>query len=195
MAATNPTKIVGRWREGVALDYHTVSSTFIGYNEFGYPMFDTERSELGELVYRLKSKRDESVIAELAETASNFVASWNPEVKVIVPVPPSRPRTRQPVFLIAEVLAGHLRIPVRNCIVRVKEVPELKNIDDLHKRIELLQGAYSVEQAVVEGQKVLLLDDLFRSGATMNAVAEALYKQGRAAEVFALAMTRTRSKT
>jgi hypothetical protein len=36
--------------------------------------------------------------------------------------------------------------------------------------------------------------DLFRSGATMNAITGALYDQGRARDVYALTLTRTRSK-
>lgn len=45
----------------------------------------------------------------------------------------------------------------------------------------------------VEGRKVLLFDDLFRSGATMNAVTDVLLKKGGAPKVFALTLTRTRS--
>ena len=39
-----------------------------------------------------------------------------------------------------------------------------------------------------------VFDDLFRSGATMNAVTSALYDQGHARDVYALALTRTRSR-
>lgn len=37
-------------------------------------------------------------------------------------------------------------------------------------------------------------DDLFRSGATMNSITVALHEQGHASDVFALTLTRTRSK-
>lgn len=46
----------------------------------------------------------------------------------------------------------------------------------------------------MEGRKVLLFDDLFRSGATMNSITAALLEKGQASEVFALTLTRTRSK-
>ncbi len=46
---------------------------------------------------------------------------------------------------------------------------------------------------VVQGKGVLLFDDLFRSGATMNAITAALYDEGGAGNVFALTITRTRS--
>ena len=39
-----------------------------------------------------------------------------------------------------------------------------------------------------------MFDDLFRSGATMNSITVTLYEQGHASDVFALTLTRTRSK-
>jgi hypothetical protein len=49
---THPKEIEGSWDRGYVLDAHTISSTMIGYNEFGHSEFDTVRSPLGELVYR-----------------------------------------------------------------------------------------------------------------------------------------------
>ena len=95
----------------------------------------------------------------------------------------------------ADGLGTHLGIPVRSdAITRVKDLPELKNVYDYDARIRLLAGAHNVDASVVAGQSVLLFDDLYRSGATMNAITQALYEVERAAEVFALAITRTRSK-
>jgi competence protein ComFC len=46
----------------------------------------------------------------------------------------------------------------------------------------------------VAGRKVLLFDDLYRSGATMSSIAAALHDQGGSGDVFALTVTRTRSR-
>jgi competence protein ComFC len=54
MTKFTPRKIIGKWRDGVALDLHTLSSEFIGYDEFGHARFDTVRSPIGELLYKLK---------------------------------------------------------------------------------------------------------------------------------------------
>jgi hypothetical protein len=35
MAEFRPRQIIGKWREGFALDVHTISSIPIGHNEFG----------------------------------------------------------------------------------------------------------------------------------------------------------------
>jgi predicted amidophosphoribosyltransferase len=59
--------------------------------------------------------------------------------------------------------------------------------------LELLEGAFSTQGDKVEGQDVLLFDDLYRSGATMNATTSALLSGGQAANVYAFALPRTRS--
>lgn len=196
MANIKPMRIPGRWREGFVLDYHTQGSTYIGDDEYGHPMFDTKRSEVGELLYRLKYRSDSSVLEELVVTAARFVQSWNPGATVIIPVPPSRSRRpQQPVHVIAEALGKQVGIPVAlNGVTRTKETPELKNVYAYDERLRLLEGAHAVEASVVSGQRVLLFDDLYRSGATMNAITAALYDQGGVVDVYALALTRTRSK-
>lgn len=195
MSDVNPMRIPGRWREGFVLDHHTLGSTYVGDDEFGHPVFDTKRTELGDLLYRLKYRSDKTAVSDLVTAAVGFLQSWNPGITVIVPVPPSRRRPEQPVLLLADGLGRHLGIPVRNdAVTRTKDIPELKNVYDYDARIRLLADAHDVDASVVAGQSVLLFDDLYRSGATMNAITQALYEVGRAAEVFALAITRTRSK-
>jgi hypothetical protein len=57
-----PISLIGNWLEGFALGLHTISSEFSGYDEFGHEVFNTKRSEIGELLYRLKYK-SESITA------------------------------------------------------------------------------------------------------------------------------------
>lgn len=195
MANVRPMRIPGRWREGYVLDYHTLGSTYLGDDEYGHPMFDTKRSDVGELLYRLKYRSDSTGLDELVDTAASFVRSWNPGVTILVPVPSSRARAQQPVDIIAEALGRKIDILVAPAgVVRVKETPELKNVYAYDERLRLLEGTHSVEASVVRGQRVLLFDDLYRSGATMNAIAVALYDEGAVADVYALALTRTRSR-
>ena len=61
----NPMKIPGRWREGYVLDFHTLGSTYLGDDESGYPVFDTKRTELGDLLCRLKYRSDVAVLEDL----------------------------------------------------------------------------------------------------------------------------------
>ena len=112
---------------------------------------------------------------------------------MIVPAPPSKARAVQPLFQIADELGGLLGLPVDKTSVRkTKATPELKNVDRA-QRLELLAAAHSIEGSAFRGRRVLLLDDLYQSGATLNAIARLLKEAGGTAAVVALALTRARS--
>ena len=114
---------------------------------------------------------------------------------IIVPVPPTRTyRKLQPVARLADGLAAKLKIPAAHDAIRKqKQFAELKNVYDAEERRKLLEGAFVVNASRVKGHRVLLVDDLYRSGATMNAIAEVLLRSGATA-VFAFALTQTRSR-
>jgi predicted amidophosphoribosyltransferase len=114
---------------------------------------------------------------------------------IIVPVPPTRAyRKLQPVARLAEELGTRLKIPVAHDAIRKqKQFSELKNVYDGEERRKLLEGAFVVNASRVKGHRVSLMDDLYRSGATMNAIAEVLLSSGATA-IFAFAFTQTRSR-
>lgn len=51
-------KLEGSWDLGYALHKHTLSSVYLGDDEYGHPRFDTTRSEPGESLYQLKYRGD-----------------------------------------------------------------------------------------------------------------------------------------
>lgn len=115
---------------------------------------------------------------------------------IVVPVPPSRQRPVQPVRLLGDGLAKRLGLEfAADCVRKIRDLPQLKDVHDYDERTKLLHGAHAIDRSRVVRQRILLFDDLYRSGATLNAVAEVLYDEGGAAEVFALTITRARSKT
>lgn len=189
----SPRAMLGAWDDGRSLDRHVRSSEFLGYNEYGHPQFDTTRTELGELLYRLKYRDDQSAIALIAQVTCDFVREWNPGIDMIVPAPPSKARAVQPLFQIADEVGRLLSVPVdRATVHKTKATPELKNVDHA-QRLKLLIGAHSIEGDALRGRRILLLDDLYQSGATLNAIARLLKETGGASAVFALALTRAGS--
>ena len=191
--ATHPMRIPGSWKEGYVLDYHTKSSDLLGYNEYGHPRFDTVRTEVGELLYRLKYKGRKDALEGLVTVAAAFIRSWGPSIDAIVPVPPSRVRAIQPVLLLAAGLAKELDVPLRDVVQRGRSPKQLKDVFDYHERIKLLANVHNVTSTALRGKSVLLVDDLYRSGATLNTVTEALRAKGKVSAVYAFAPTRTRS--
>jgi competence protein ComFC len=193
MAAINPQRIRGRWVKGIALDIHTIKSTYLGVDEHGHDIFDTVRSELGELLVRLKYRGDQSAAPEIIAAAVRYLEPHRHKFDRIIPVPPSAARVVQPVIILANGIGAALSVPVIDCIRTTREATQLKGITDLKHRRELLDGLHEVDPIHTEAANILLFDDLFRSGATMNAVTDVLTRQGKAASVRAFTITRTRS--
>ena len=192
MTKTNPRKIDGPWADGRVLDLHSTGSEFLGYDEYGHEQFDTRRTDVGELLYRLKYRNDASALDEIGAVAEKFIRTWRIKFDVIVPAPPTRTRRVQPLYQIADELARRFNVPVVKAVSKkAAGAAELKNLREYHERQAVLQDALTVNGRAIAGKRVLLLDDLIRSGATLGAVAAAL-TEARAAIIFAFALTKTR---
>ena len=189
-----PSRITGLWDDGYALDFHTTGADFLGYDQFGHPQFDTHYTELGGLLHKLKYGSDSAAALPLVRVAAEFVRAWKVNVDVVIPVPPSRPRPAQPLIDVARRLAAELDLELDSqSLKKTRETPQLKGVDDFSARAKLLAGAFSAQGTGLNGRRVLLFDDLFRSGATLNAITKTLKDSGAAA-VYALTLTRTRSR-
>jgi len=195
---TNPRTITGSWTHGWALDVHTIRSIPLGPDEWGHEMFDTTRSEIGEAVYKLKYKGDRTQVAPIAQTLAAFVRS-KPEmadVCAILAIHPSNPALPfQPVPAIAAAVGAALGKPVpTDYLQKIKQTTPLKGMSDKQKRHEELEGAFRVTDDRFAGKHVLLVDDLFRSGETLNAVSAALLSGGKVAKISVVTATITRSR-
>ena len=193
MAQFQPHEIFGKWNRGYALDVHTLSSIPAGEDEFGHPQFDTTRSEIGELLYRLKYRSDTSAVNEIVDAVQHLLTQWRPGVEILVPTPASSPRAIPPVLVLAKAISIRMGIPLVDCVKKTRETQSLKNVDDPAERRKMLDGLYDLEPSLTRGKRVMVFDDLFRSGATMNAITSLLLGKGMAKAVSALAITKTRS--
>lgn len=190
-----PTMIDGPWNIGYTMDVHVVSSEYLGDDPNGSPQFNTVRSELGELLFQLKYRGDRAASATLARAAMEFVTAQRWSVDVVVPVPPTKVRSFQPLAAIAGELASGLGAQLdTTTLTKVKDTPELKNIQDLDERASALAGAFQVNGAALAGKRVLLIDDLYRSGASLREAAQTLRASAGTASIAALALTRTKNR-
>ena len=193
MVEIHPQRIRGKWRSGYALDFHTTSSSPIGENAYGHMQFDTVRPPVAELLYRLKYRSDESVVADISSVAAAFLRQQGKGFDLLIPVPPSAVRRLQPVVLLAQTIGAAIKVPVAFCVTTTRATGQLKDITDPDERAEALAGLYAVDARQTRGKTLLLFDDLFRSGSTLNAITSLLQAEGSAAHVDVLTVTRTRS--
>lgn len=193
MIEIHPREIKGSWDLGYVLDVHTISSTMIGHNEFGHPEFDTLRSPLGELVYRLKYRADKGVIPAIVEAIVGFVRPYDLRPDVVVPIPPSKQRAFQPVFEVGTELSKALGIAFNATSLKKSQATvQMKDVGDFYARVAALEASLVCDRGLAD-RSVLLLDDLFQSGATMNVAARILKSQGSVKRVCVIALTRTRN--
>lgn len=189
----HPQGIKGPWQTGIVLDWHTVASQVIGQNEFGHPIFDNTRSEIGELLYQFKYRGDQKALQQIVRATIECLGDKvKGIIDMILPVPPSNP-TRTVTSQIAQGLAKELHVGFsRTALTKSKNTNELKSVTDPEERRKVLEGVFKADKQQLEGKSVLLVDDVYRSGATLSAATEAVTSQGKAKVVYVLAITRTR---
>lgn len=186
-------EIKGAWKKGLAYDVHTLSSTYLGPDEFGHNRWDSTRSEMGKLVYQLKYKNDKSAVGKIVDLITGKIKGIE-KFDFIIPIPSTnRNRPYQPVEEIAKELGRRKRVKVLNLLGKKAGSAELKNVDDPKEREKLLKNRIHIlGDSDISGKTVLLLDDLYRSGATLSAATDVLYKKSKVDSVIVLTMTKTR---
>lgn len=188
-------ELKGNWKRGFAYDVHTLDSVYMGVDEHGHDSWQTTRSEMGELLYRLKYQGDVSVVGQIVDMLGKYKGLET--MDAIIPVPSTnKQRKIQPVLAIAQALAKRINVPVLdNVLQKQTGGQELKNIDDPQERQALLKTSLTLNpKANLAGKNILLLDDLYRSGSTLTVATDILYQQAKVKNVFVLVMTKTRSK-
>lgn len=170
----------GPWRLGWALGFH---SRFSGS--------EWSRSGVGDLAYRLKYNDDLSVLTTLIEQTLELLQA-HPELAQadsIVPVPSTTERKIQPVMAYCEALAGKINLPVLALITKVHQTRPQKEMRTLAQKRGNVRGAFKLTAAVKE-RRLLLVDDLFDSGSTLEEIT-CLLQKGGATSVNVLTITRT----
>jgi ComF family protein len=137
---------------------------------------------------------------DLAPTMGRWMANAGREIlhdaDAIVPVPLHWRRQWARRFnqsaLLAEIVADSSGVPVRQqALKRVKATPQQVGLSQ-SARAQNVQGAFRVPpegKAEVAGRRLILIDDVLTSGATMDACARALLRAG-AVQVDALVFAR-----
>lgn len=101
----------------------------------------------------------------------------------IAPVPLHSLKEREREFNQAEILAGHLsaatKIPLNTKLLRRVTPTMTQTRLTKQQRAENMRGAFAVHPGMkLSGEKIILVDDVFTTGATTSACAKALRKAG-----------------
>ena len=152
--------------------------------------------ELRELLQLLKYGGVRSVARPLGDRLAQSLAQLAPEFEaspaavLVVPVPLFRPKARERGYNQAGLLAEHALASLRRrrpqhrlalaprVLLRVKPTASQFGLNPRQRR-ENLRGAFAVpEPKLVLGRTILLIDDIFTTGATARACATVLRRAG-----------------
>ena len=120
------------------------------------------------------------------DEVKNFLAKVN--LATFVPLHESRLKKRgynQTELIFSDWLKS-MNLPAKNLLLRTKATPHLYKYNP-DERKEILKGAFSLIDGVeVAGKNILIVDDIFTTGATAAGCAEVLKNAG-AAKIFVMA--------
>lgn len=158
------------------------------------PGDDEPKEGPGRLMHDLKYAGVERFAERLAWLMARRVRD-RPELRaaqVIVPIPPTDPEAeRSPATLLAEALGPLIDRPVAHALRSTRDRPPQKGLTSGEGKRANVAGAFQcVGSGEIEGRAVLLVDDIFDSGATLEEAGRVLRRAG-AADVSLLTAVRT----
>lgn len=193
----NVKEIVGVWDKGFSLDKHKIRSICTGHNEHGYPKFDTLRTDIGEALFQLKYRSDFSKCDVIAQSINDHIIPLLPFISFIIAMPASKVRKKQPVIEIAEALSHLTDKPcINDILLKLKNTPEMKDIPDRQTRIDTLLDAFELNNDAIaiklpaKNYNVLIIDDLFDTGTSLEAATRKLRECDKIGKIFVATATR-----
>jgi competence protein ComFC len=144
--------------------------------------FYKESELVGKILHAFKYQYIEDIKNILEKIIKDFLDKYNVEVDIIIPVPLHKRRYVERGFNQSDIIAGivgnMLDIPVENILKRdrhTKQQAKLKR----NQRLENLKDAFILKKDVyVRGKKILLIDDVFTTGSTIQECAKVFKKAG-----------------
>lgn len=142
------------------------------------------REPVSTSVYRFKYHNQrfyaQAYAAQIAAQYGALIRKWNPQV--IIPVPLHKRRRRKRGYNQAELLAEEagriLKIPVAKGLVeRIRYTVPQKKLDS-KKRKQNLKRAFVVRASSIRLRSVLIMDDIYTTGATIDSLARVLKAAG-----------------
>ncbi len=147
-----------------------------------------------EAIHTLKYEGRARAATVLGDLLAAYVHAHPLPADLIVPVPLHAVRLQERGFnqaeLLAKRLAAQIKLPLSTQLVRVRQTAQQASLHRA-KRQENVRGAF-VWQGAPPPPRVLLIDDVLTTGATIGAAAEALQTAG-AQNVHGLALARAGS--
>lgn len=149
-----------------------------GVAAFNYS--DSMKKSMYDFKYGNRREYAEFYARTIYENFGNVIKSFNAEVLIPVPLHKIRQRKRgyNQAEILADKLSRYLGIPCDGkYLVRVKKTVPQKILSD-RDRLGNIENAFQTVQNGIKYRKVILVDDIYTTGATINECASVLHASG-----------------
>lgn len=188
----NLIELKGPWDLGYAIALHSISSVPIDPSQ---NLFDTTYTPVGELLNKYKYRGQLRSKEDLASIAIAVIKVKFYDLPIdILTIPPSNTNRAnyQPMDVIANDLSSNLGIEFCKTVAHKKTGRSMKNIRMKGEKVKYLVENLYCSVNDIENKNILIIDDIFDSGATLDICTQKL-KEQKCKNVYVLTFTKTRS--
>ena len=148
---------------------------------------------LRAILHALKYGGHRSVAAPLASLMRRYCPAVLESADILVPVPLHRSRRRARGFNQAEEIARSIGMPVRRLLRRIRATPSQTDLPAARRHANVRGAFRLVRRGDVAGLRIVLVDDVCTTGATIESCARVLREAG-ATDVRAVTAARVVSR-
>lgn len=168
------------------------------YFEKNYPMFiynGATKNPILDLKYRQKLQNLEGFKKILRDNLQKIELN---SIDLVIPVPMHKKKVKKRGFnqatLIANIVSELINKPLKTDVIIRNRFTSVQSDKSPRGRYENLENCFTcVKQNEILGKSILLIDDIFTSGSTINMTSKELINNG-AKEVFSLTLAITNNK-
>ena len=138
------------------------------------------KKSLYDFKYKNKREYAKAYGEELVNNLKYEILAWNADVIMPVPLHKSKLRHRgyNQAELIARELSRRLEIPMDSKILkRTRKTRAQKELNDSDRK-KNVKNAFIVDKSIVKYKKVILVDDIYTTGSTIDSCAKVLKEKG-----------------
>ncbi len=135
-------------------------------------------------IYRFKfaNKRDYArfYASEAVRCCGDWIAEIEPDIIIPVPIHRSRLRERgyNQSYLVAREIAALVNIPASDSILLKSEETSAQKKLSRTERKNNLKNAFKLGNTALQYKRILVIDDIYTTGSTADAVSDILYEAG-----------------
>ncbi|MEG6615145.1 ComF family protein [Peptococcaceae bacterium 1198_IL3148] len=149
-----------------------------------------------QAVHRFKYQGKQQLAAPLGKLMLQRIAAepLYHHCDLVVPIPMAKTKERlrgyNQALLLAQVVAAGLTLPCRQVLIKVRDTVPQANLNRRQRELNLQEVLQLKNNGNIKGRRVLLIDDVITTCATVSTAA-AVLRQGGATEVLVLTLAAT----